>query len=334
MRIGIMAAACAAALAACGVPVMAPEPLQSSAAAPALPTALARALATQGRYAEAVALLEAEAGRHPSAALLGNLGYAYYLDGRLLPALGALERACLLEPGNAVAWERLAALLETVGESGRALEAMRQARTLREAAAALAAAAPAAAAAAAAAAGPWLEPRPGTGPGTGAGAGAGADLWPAGMARVEVRPVGAGLVEVVHIPPPQPGTRRAPRPPRQGALRPAPQIAPQPMPQAAQHGAQHGASAAALPAGGRATMLEVSNGNGVRGMAAAVARRLREEGVQVMRLTNTVPFNVAQTRVEVRSNGEPQLRIVLGHDLAQSRPEIKKPPAVGRRQAP
>lgn len=119
MHIGIMAAACAAALAACGVPVMAPEPLQSSAPAPAPPTALAQALATQGRYAEAVALLEAEAGRHPSAALLGNLGYAYYLDGRLLPALGALERACLLEPGNAVAWERLAALLETVGESGR-----------------------------------------------------------------------------------------------------------------------------------------------------------------------------------------------------------------------
>lgn len=340
MHIGIMAAACAAALAACGVPVMAPEPLQSSAPAPAPPTALAQALATQGRYAEAVALLEAEAGRHPSAALLGNLGYAYYLDGRLLPALGALERACLLEPGNAVAWERLAALLETVGESGRALEAMRQARALREAAAA-AAAAPANAAAPAGTM--TLTPPPASPatppPGQGTAAGPGPDLWPAGMARVEVRQVGAGLVEVAHVAlPPPPGARPAPRPAHQGAPRPAPTLAPLSAPQAApqprRHAAQHGASVAAAPAGERATRLEVSNGNGVRGMAAAVARRLREEGVQVVRLTNTIPFNVAQTRVEVRSNGEPQLRIVLGHDLARAEPEIKKPPARGRRQAP
>lgn len=249
MRFAIMAA-CAGALAACSWPVTPDAP-----ALPPLPPSLpsAHALAGQGRYAEVIALLEAEAGRRPSAALLGDLGYAYYLDGRLLPAQAALERACLMEPGNALAWERLAALLEASGESGRALEAMRQARMLRDAQAQAGRAA------------------------VSEEGGGGRELWPAGMARVEVRQVGAGLVEVARVP---------------------------------------------------VQRLEVSNGNGVRGMAAAVAQRLRAEGMQVVRLTNTIPFDVEQTRVEVRGGREPELRIVLGKD------QIKKPPARGRRQAP
>lgn len=268
-----MVLACAGALAACSWPVTPPAPdlVVAAPRAPAL-----RALAEQGRYGAAIALLEAQAagdGGRPSAALLGDLGYAYYLDGRLLPAVAALERACLMEPGNALAWERLAALLEAGGETGRALAAMRHARTLRELAAAPA---PADAAAAAQEAGA---------------------LWPVDMARVEVRQVGAGLVAVARV-----------------EARPA------------------AATAPAAPAGGQ--RLEVSNGNGVRGMAAAVARRLRAEGMQVVRLTNTLPFNVAETRVEVGGSGSAQLRIVLGRDLAPAMPEIKKPPAVSRRQAP
>ncbi|MCE3264175.1 MAG: hypothetical protein K0R43_3254 [Pseudoduganella sp.] len=271
MRIAMMAA-CAGALAACSWPVAPPVPLPP-AAAPSAP-----ALAAQGRYAEAVALLEAEARRQPSATLLGELGYAYYLDGRLADALAAMERACLAEPGNAQAWERLAALREAAGDSGRALAAMRHARTLREAGAA----------AAPAPARPAQEAPPGAG------------LWPAGLARVEVRQVSAGLVEVTRIPAPS-----------------APQAAPEP---------------ARPPA--HAQRLEISNGNGVRGMAAAVAQRLRAQGMHVVRLTNTLPFNVEQTRVEIRGNGEPQLRIVLGRDLLAAAPQIKKPPAVSRRQAP
>ncbi|WP_374584332.1 LytR C-terminal domain-containing protein [Pseudoduganella sp.] len=257
-----MVLACAAALAACSWPVAAPPPPHPMPSAPRAPAL--QALAEQGRYAEVIALLEAQAaGGQPSAGLLGNLGYAYYLDGRLLPAQAALERACLLEPGNALAWERLAALLEATGDSARALEAMRHARTLRELAPAPAPAATPAAPA--------------------------ADLWPADLARVEVRQVSAGLVEVARVP-----ARGA-----AGALR-----------------------------------LEVSNGNGVRGMAADMARRLRAGGMQVVRLSNTLPFNVQETRVEVRGQGEPQLRIVLGKDMAPGGAGIKKPPAWGRRQAP
>jgi tetratricopeptide (TPR) repeat protein len=234
-------------------------------------------LADEGRYAEAIALLEESAKRRPDAALLADLGYAYYLDGQSAPALTALERACLLEPSNALAWERLAALLQSMGESGRALGAMRQARTLRETAAQPTAPAPGARPAATAASG----------------------LWPAGMARVEVRQVGAGMVEVVRV----------------ERHMPAPAVDRKPAP------------ARARPA--VAMRIEVSNGNGIPGMAAAVARSLRAEGMQVVRLTNTIPFNVEQTRIEIRGSGEPQMRIVLGKDL-----EIKKPPAGGRRQAP
>jgi len=266
-----MFAACAGVLAACSMPVLPPAPLAPSALRVVSAPAPA-SLAGEGRYAEAIALLEERVQRAPSAALLGDLGYAYYLGGHLEQAQAALERACLLEPSRAVGWERLAALMEAMGESGRALEAMRHARTLREAADG------GTAAAARAQAGDRSAG------GAAADVAAGGGLWPAGMAHVEVRQVQAGLVEVARV---------------EHASTPAP------------------------------TRLEVSNGNGIRGMAAAVAQRLRAEGMQVVRLTNTIPFNVEETRVEVRGNGTSELRIVLGKDAG-----IKKPPAQGGRQAP
>lgn len=86
--------------------------------------------------------------------------------------------------------------------------------------------------------------------------------------------------------------------------------------------------------------LEVSNGNGVRGMAAKVARYLSEQGVARARLTNQKPFVERVTRIEYRpgSAGEAakinrllpvvasqvasndlrrgvDVRLVLGHDL-------------------
>lgn len=259
-----MIAACAGMVAACSMPVLPPAPPAELPGASAAPTPAA--LAGDGRYEEAIALLEERARRTPDAALLGDLGYAYYLGGHLEQALAVLERACLMAPSDAVAWERLAAMLETSGESSRALDAMRHARLLREASLERGTEAPAA---------PESVPGP--------------DLWPAGMARVEVRQVSAGLVEVARV-----------------------------------EGKAHKAAGPGAP-----TRLEVSNGNGIRGMAAAVAQRLRAEGMQVVRLTNTIPFDVEETRVEVRGNGEPQLRIVLGRDAG-----IKKPPGISGRQAP
>lgn len=247
-------AACLGMVAGCGIPTVPSAPLVTTPSAVVSPSPAA--LVGEGRYAEAIALLEEGTRRRPGAVQFGDLAYAYYLSGHPAEAVAALERACLAEPSNPEAWERLAALLEATGASGRALEAMRHARMLREA-------------------GPQ---QPTTGEKRGE---ANVELWPAGMARVEVRQISAGLVEVARV------ESSAP------------------------------------------TRLEVSNGNGIRGMAAAVAQRLRAEGMQVVRLTNTVPFNVEETRVEVRGNGDPLLRIVLGRDAG-----IKKPPGISGRQAP
>lgn len=84
--------------------------------------------------------------------------------------------------------------------------------------------------------------------------------------------------------------------------------------------------------------LEILNGNGVPGMAAAMARSLAGGPVQVVRLGNEVSFQVTHTRVEYRPAQEPaarqlarqlggqvqavpaacpasELRLILGHDL-------------------
>lgn len=85
--------------------------------------------------------------------------------------------------------------------------------------------------------------------------------------------------------------------------------------------------------------LEIVNGNGVPGMAAALARSLAGAPVQVVRLANEISFQVARTRVEYRPAQEQaarqlarqlgtqvqtqaadcpasELRLVLGRDLS------------------
>jgi len=97
--------------------------------------------------------------------------------------------------------------------------------------------------------------------------------------------------------------------------------------------------------------LEISNGNGVRGMAADWARKLRGSAWKSLRVTNSRPFVVARTRVEFAPQREAaaqelaqriggatlqevktitDLRLVLGHD---QRPQ-KEMPAQGGHRAP
>jgi tetratricopeptide (TPR) repeat protein len=96
--------------------------------------------------------------------------------------------------------------------------------------------------------------------------------------------------------------------------------------------------------------LEISNGNGVRGMAADWARKLRGSEWKSLRVTNSRPFLVARTRVEFAPQRETaaqelakrfggaallevktltDLRVVLGHD---QRPQ-KQMPAQGGHHA-
>ncbi|HVL34517.1 MAG TPA: LytR C-terminal domain-containing protein, partial [Burkholderiales bacterium] len=139
----------------------------------------------------------------------------------------------------------------------------------------------------------------------------------AGVARIAPAP-GVRLIEVA------PHVYELKLPPRPIAARPLP-----PLPQAE--------PPAPLPE--RRFRLEVSNGNGVPGLAARVSARLRAAGVAGARLTNQPPYRQAATEIqyregyaleaerlaallrqEVRLVASPRLRaatdvrLVLGHD--------------------
>ncbi len=95
----------------------------------------------------------------------------------------------------------------------------------------------------------------------------------ASMPRTEVRKIGAALVEVLRV----------------------------------------AASVEAAPvAQGVEVKLEISNGNGVAGAAARLARTLDAEGIKTTRLTNMKPFVVPVSRIEYRRD-----RQLLAQTLAQ-----------------
>jgi len=136
----------------------------------------------------------------------------------------------------------------------------------------------------------------------------------ASMPRTQVRQLGAALVEVLRIAP--------------VAMKAMPR--PQPMPVDVATG-----TTAAAP-----VRLEISNGNGINGAAARLARSLSVEGLKTVRLTNVKNFDVPVSRIEyqldqqamaeslsdrlglplkAQSAKSPRadMRIVLGHDATQ-----------------
>ena len=218
---------------------------------------LATALAEQGDLRGAIALwqaLTAQLGTDAGPAtayLFSNLGYAYFLDGQYDAAREAQERACLLDPMHADAWQRLATTLFKAGDAARAARMARQADTLKRhdvridaalAGRSMLAAAPAA--------------------------------MPAddGWARVELVTGADGLLTL---------QRTAAR------------------------------SVAATAS------LEISNGNGVPGMARATSRRVRDDGVRLVRLTNEAGFGVRRTRIEY----QPAFRAVAQRLAQQVQPD-------------
>ena len=222
-------------------------------------------------------------------------------------AITTLERACLLDPMNAANWARLATALEADGQRERATRFYQQAATLSAHDARRDYALLAGAAAGAAAPAAQSVPVP-----------AAADAY-AGMPRTQVQQIGAAMVQVVRVEAPA------------LAARVAPAVASSPAAAAAS-----AATAASSAAPADPVRLEISNGNGVTGAAASLARTLDLDGVTTVRLTNARPFTVPRTRIEyphaqralaealshrldiplkVRRDTAPRdVRIVLGHD--------------------
>lgn len=219
-------------------------------------------------------------------------------------AITTLERACLLDPMNAANWARLATALEADGQRERATRFYQQAATLSAHDARRDYALLAGAAAGAAAPAAQSVPVP-----------AAADAY-ADMPRTQVQQIGAAMVQVIRVE--------------------APALAAHVAPAVASSPAAATATAASSAAPADPVRLEISNGNGVTGAAASLARTLDLDGVTTVRLTNARPFTVPRTRIEYphaqralaealshrldiplkvrRDTALRDVRIVLGHD--------------------
>lgn len=68
------------------------------------------------------------------------------------------------------------------------------------------------------------------------------------------------------------------------------------------------AEAAATGVMGKGMRLEVSNGNGVTGLAKKTSTHLEESGYVKVRITNEPPYRLAATQIQYRPGSEPQAR--------------------------
>jgi Flp pilus assembly protein TadD len=259
-----------------------------------------------------------------SAYLFSNLGYAYFLSGDYERAIGALEKACLLDPFSQYAWYHLGESLQKLGQEERAQAMFRQAAMLQghdlraDVAAAggssLPALAQAVQAAPASDASMWsstqlvtrsdglMELRrvaPAQAPPTVSQAALRKVIeaaaqpvlqtsWQsdaAGVARIAAETEVGGPVQTTPVPPP------AERTPITAVVAPAPTVPLRDRPP--------GQPISAL------ALLEIRNGNGVTGMARALSLRMGDPAFKVARLTNEKGFNVRQTRVEYQAGFRP-----------------------------
>jgi tetratricopeptide (TPR) repeat protein len=301
---------------------------------------LATLYAEHGEYARAIALWQeltanpAEAGP-ASAYLYANLGYAYFLSADYGRARATLERACILDPLNPLAWRHLGDTLGKLDQDARAQLMYQQASALEAhdfkadyARARRAGVAPIDRAVAAEAA-------------------------PDTMAQSEMRQGVDGMFEL---------HRRA-APAAAPAVAPAPVVAAAAPPVASADDAEPAVAAlqpartfpvesAAQAEPGPApdaagTRLEIRNGNGVPGMARRLARKMADASLRVVRLSNQQGYNVARTRIEylagfradamrlaerfanasveeVESCESAEIRLVLGRDLARSQLDARR----------
>ena len=297
---------------------------------------LATLYAEHGEFAKAIALWQgltanaAEAGP-ASAYLYANLGYAYFLSADYGRARATLERACILDPLNPLAWRHLGDTLGKLGQNARAQLMYQQASALEAhdfkadyARARRAGVAPIDRAVAAEAAPDTMaqsEMRQ--------GADGMFELHRRAAPAAAPAPVMAAAAPPVAAADDAEPAVAAPQPARTFPVESAAQVEPGPAPDAA------------------GIRLEIRNGNGVPGMARRLARKIGDASLRVVRLSNQQGFNVARTRIEylagfradamrlaerfsnatveeVESCESAEVRLVLGRDLARSQLEARR----------
>lgn len=262
--------------------------------------------AERGQYAHAIAVLrEATRVAPDNSRFHSNLGYASYLNGDYIGAAASLEQATQLDPNNMRAWNNLGSVMEKLGRRERANMIFKRVQSVKDALLL------------AASVGKEvlrmtkarieeaiLSP-------TEKGS-IGQQDFPiqsnADMgSRTQLEPVGPNMYEVKQF-----GEVFDQSSVTATATQPA--IAPQSIPARAPNFSLQPVSfrtrgtQASLPSPNSAARLEISNGNGINGMAKSVGKIIGGITLRVVRLTNQAQFNVKTTRIEYREGHEKTAR--------------------------
>jgi Flp pilus assembly protein TadD len=254
-----------------------------------------------GRYEEAIRQLEAAIQAAPEAAhIYSNLGYAHFLKGNPAEAASALQRAIALDPANRRAEHNLGLAYAQLGETAKARSAFAQAAAPQPELATAPATVPEESRSQVVQVAPNVyELRPKS---SSTAAVMLPDRSPAPHARVEVSN-GNGVNRMATKMATAPAT--APEERRSQVVQVAPSVY-ELRPKSASTAAVVPPDRSPAPRG----RVEVSNGNGVTGMARRVGSYLKGSGFAATRLTNQQGFGVAATRVEYRKGYEAEARQV------------------------
>lgn len=233
--------------------------------------ALGTSYAAQGDYDKAIAELLSALGSAPQAAhIYNNLGYTYFLQKNYASAVAAYERALALDPKNARAVNNLAQASAQLNEG----EKSRVAATRPPVE-------PAASAA------PAVQPVPAI---------VEESPLPSTAAAPAARPASVNAAAIA-----APAAAAAPEPAfvQTAAVASSP-IETRPAPQAVPAVLDAAQPSRHDPALTRPARLEISNGNGVNGLAKRTSTLLAREGVATARLTNQKPFHQLETVIQYR----------------------------------
>lgn len=291
----------------------------------------------QGKHEEAAAEFRTAISQAPKTAhLYNNLGHALCLRGDYAGAVPVLEQAAALDPANPRTLNNLALAYAKTGEGDKSRQALAQAVD-QPSAGEPEPSADSAAAAAPQVASQAIAPPKDTG-----------IIVVRQTAAADPLPVTESRIQPVEVAPDVYELRERAEPARIAAVTATEQpaaVTPQQrhgMP-AAEMLAVADQPAAVTPADPVRFRLEVSNGNGVTGMARKVGRFLGGQGYRTARLTNRKPFQVAASQIQYRSGyqaeaqrlksnlpGEPVLvqndnlrpdihvRLLLGKDMTRN----------------
>lgn len=241
--------------------------------------------ARQGKYQEAAEAFKTALNYAPGAAhLYSNMGYTYYLQGQYAEAVVALKQATTLDPSNHKALNNLGLAYAKAGSQGESFQAFAQAEKVQSSKVASEEV---------------------------------SSLQTASTGVSEPKSPSVTLIFADKVSTPQADPQMLALPKNVGIIKPASasnslpiidsrvklvQLAPNVYELHTQPVSDMPAQVANASEQINAVLLkiEVSNGNGVTGMAAKVSTFLVDQGYSPARLTNQKPFNLKKSQIQYR----------------------------------